>query len=94
MTVWLLAFRFTEPGLAGNHYSLAVLNPDPKDDGLSKTQVAEHSFPTIGAVTKFVTTYCKPEEVSISELGNELGEQRIYAMEVSKASAVKMGFKV
>jgi hypothetical protein len=94
MALWLLAFKLNDPGLAGNHYILAVLIPDPKEYGLTRTATAEHGFPTISAVTRFVATHCRPAEVSISDLASELGEHQIYVMKVCRESALKMGFNV
>lgn len=92
VTLWLLAFKLDQPVLSTNSYALAVLNTDPDDFGLSKTPLVQHCFPTVGAVTRFVTANCKQEEVGISELEQQLGERRVYAMKVSKESAAKMGF--
>lgn len=94
MTLWLLALKLDQSGPLGNKYALTVLNPDLKDFGLSKTSIAEHSFPTIGALTKFVVANCRPEEVRITELQGQLSDGRLYAMEISSESSLRMGFKV
>jgi hypothetical protein len=92
MNVWLLAFKLSEPGPSGNKYALAIQNTDPKDLGLSKTPLWEHSFPTIGAVKQFLVSRRVP--VVISELELRLNEQKLYSLEISRESAVQMGFKL
>ncbi len=92
MTVWLTAFKLSEPGPSGDKYALTVQNPDSKDLGLSKTPLWEHSFPTIGAVTQFLVA--SRVAVVISELELRLNEEKSYSLEISTEDAIQMGFKL
>jgi hypothetical protein len=93
MTFGLRAFKLNEVGPTGDSYALTVENKDPKDSGLSKTAIWQHSFPTIVAVTEFLVTNCKPEELQIAELKRQLLKGQDYVTKVSRESAVRMGFK-
>ena len=93
MTLWLLVFKLNESSPSGNRYALTILNPSPKDLGLDKTPIWNHAFPTIGAVKQFLVSRCTP--VEISELGSRLAdEQKLYSLEISRESALRLGFKL
>lgn len=94
MPLWLLAFKLDQPVLGQNRYALTVLNLNPDDFGLSRTPLADHSFASLGAVTNFVVTRCKPGEVDISQLEHLLSESQFFHMQVSEDSAIRMGFKI
>jgi hypothetical protein len=95
MTFDLILLTLTPQGATVNSYALALVNPDPKVLGLSKTPIAQHSFPTIEAITKFLSAHCSPAEVDISELRSRSNnEEWVLVMRVTKECAQKMGFEV
>ena len=78
----------------GHLFTLSVgPNADPKDLGLSKTSLLDHTYSSLDELCKVVLENCSAGEVDVPKLRSYLTAGKQFHTPISRESALGMGFK-